>query len=201
MEDETVIQHHLDGVTLQQHPCAFFQVCPSWAWGAFSAVFGDWQLRGETLFDLYGGGGFFSRMLAGSFSKFTLVEASPLSVADARQNLHGLEAEIHQADVEAWIIGQPPGWAGRNDTVLLDPPRAGLPPAVSRAVADCGAGSIVLIGCDGAAFCRDVRRICELGKWQLEKLAVIDLFPNTPQVECVGRLVPCREAALQHPQN
>jgi 23S rRNA (uracil1939-C5)-methyltransferase len=188
LQDESPLHHHLPGAALQQHPRAFFQVTPAWAWRAFCEVFAQWQLGGASLFDLYGGGGFFSRMLGAQFQRFTLVESSPLSIVDAAANLAGLEAQLHAADVAQWIGAQPEGWASASDTVLLDPPRAGLPPQVSRAIAGCEAGTVVLIGCDGAAFCRDVRRICEGGRWRLDRLAIIDLFPNTPQVECVGLL-------------
>jgi 23S rRNA (uracil1939-C5)-methyltransferase len=186
--NESPVLHHFPGATLQQHPRAFFQVCPAWAWDAFSGIFASWQLRGATLFDLYGGGGFFSRVLSAQFQRFTLVEFSPLSVAGARQNLRDLNVDLHERDVALWLGTRAPGWATTADTVLLDPPRAGLHPVVSAAIAACGAGTVVLIGCDGAAFCRDVRRICEDGAWQLQQLAVIDLFPNTPQLECVGLL-------------
>jgi len=43
-----------------------------------------------------------------------------------------------------------------------------------------------LIGCDGMAFCRDIKALA--ANWRLERLAAIDLFPNTPLVEFVGLL-------------
>ena len=42
------------------------------------------------------------------------------------------------------------------------------------------------VGCDGAAFCRDVQRLAET--WELKGLAVADLFPFTHHVECVALL-------------
>ncbi len=188
VEDDSPLLHHLGTAILQQHPRAFFQVCADWAWQAFAQVCRGWQLAGATLFDLYGGGGFFSRLLTEHYRQFVLVESSPLSAADARVNLAGLLATVQQADVATWLAAQSADWAASADTILLDPPRAGLPPLVSRALANCGADRIVLVGCDGATFCRDVRRICGGGRWQLAKLAVIDLFPNTPGAECVGLL-------------
>jgi 23S rRNA (uracil1939-C5)-methyltransferase len=40
------------------------------------------------------------------------------------------------------------------------------------------------VGCDGAAFCRDVKRLA--AGWNLDQLAVLDLFPLTSHVECVA---------------
>jgi 23S rRNA (uracil1939-C5)-methyltransferase len=173
---------------LQQQPRAFFQACPEWAWEAFGQVLGGWRLNGTLLFDLYGGGGFFSRLLAGAYQRSLLVETSALAIADARANLAGMQADIQEADVARWLASQQGSWASPADTVLLDPPRAGLPPAVSQRLAECSAGQIILVGCDGAAFCRDIRRLCEQGRWRLAQLAILDLFPFTPAVECIGLL-------------
>ena len=46
------------------------------------------------------------------------------------------------------------------------------------------AGRLVFVGCDGPIFLRDARRLAP--EWELSKLAVIDLFPNTRQCEFVG---------------
>jgi 23S rRNA (uracil1939-C5)-methyltransferase len=86
-------------------------------------------------------------------------------------------------DVAAWA---PEGLGEPADVILLDPPRAGLEPALSDRLCTAGAGTLVLVGCDGAAFCRDLKRLAPA--WTLEKLAVLDLFPLTSHVECVALL-------------
>ena len=91
---------------------------------------------------------------------------------------------LRQLDAGSWDAGQPRA----GDTVLLDPPRAGLPERLSASLAQSRAGTIVLIGCDGAAFCRDVKRLEAGGGFALSRLAVLDLFPNTAQAEFVGLL-------------
>jgi len=85
--------------------------------------------------------------------------------------------------VEAWI---PEGLGQPGDGILVDPPRTGLAPLVAERLLGAKADRLVLVGCDGAAFCRDIRRLSEA--WELESLAAIDLFPNTVHVECVGIL-------------
>ena len=87
------------------------------------------------------------------------------------------------ADVAAWV---PEGLGAAGDLILLDPPRAGLEPALCDRLATAGAGTLVLVGCDGAAFCRDVKRLAPA--WRLDQLAVLDLFPLTSHVECVALL-------------
>jgi 23S rRNA (uracil1939-C5)-methyltransferase len=188
LTDGSPLLHRFGEATLQQHPRAFFQACPAWAWQAFGTVLGGWGLSGGKLFDLYGGGGFFSRRLAGCFAQYSLIENSLLACVDARSNLAGQAAQVHQADVAAGLRGQPSNWAGPDDTVLLDPPRSGLASEVTARLRTCGAQQLVLIGCDGAAFCRDIKAVGSGTRWELAQLAVIDLFPFTPEVECIGLL-------------
>jgi len=176
--------HSLGNCSLTRPAEAFFQVCPAWSWQAFDRVFDSWDLRGGQLFDLYAGVGFFSLLLRPRFQRSVLVESDELAAAAARLNLAQLPAEITLAPVEQWL---PAGLGTADDLILLDPPRAGLPPAVSERLLSARAGALVLVGCDGAAFCRDVKRL--VPAWRLSRLAAIDLFPNTAQVELAGLLV------------
>lgn len=178
-------QQVLEGVTLRHAPGAFFQVCPPVAARAFKNLLDGWEIKGHTLLDLYGGVGLFSALLGPRFTHRVLVESGETAVAWARRNLEALHlsAECVVADVAAWL---PEGLGAPEDVILLDPPRAGLEPEVSAKLVQAGAGTLILVGCDGAAFCRDLKRLAE--GWDLQDLAVLDLFPLTSHVECVARL-------------
>ncbi len=177
------IRHHLGTATLLHEPGAFFQVSPPWAAEAFGGLLRSWDLKGGTLYDLYGGVGLFSMLLADRFQHRILVESGEAAVAWARRNLEaaGLPSECLVADVAAWV---PEGLGAPGDLILLDPPRAGLEPALCDRLGTAGASTLVLVGCDGAAFCRDVKRLAVA--WDLAQLAVLDLFPLTSHVECVA---------------
>ncbi len=177
------IRHKLGEATLLHEPGAFFQVSPPWAAEAFGKLLRSWDLKGNTLYDLYGGVGFFSAMLGDRFRHRILVEFGESAVAWARRNLDsaGLTSECLVADVAQWV---PDGLGNADDVILLDPPRAGLEPALSDRLATAGAGTLVLVGCDGAAFCRDIKRLGTT--WKIDQLAVLDLFPLTSHVECVA---------------
>ena len=179
------IRHHLGTNTLQHEPGAFFQVSPPWAAEAFGGLLRSWGVQGHTLYDLFGGVGLFSVLLGNQFSHRILVESGDAAVAWARRNLEaaGFPSECLVADVAAWV---PEGLGQPNDVILLDPPRAGLEPALCDRLLTAGARTLVLVGCDGAAFCRDVKRLA--GAWNLDQLAVLDLFPLTSHVECVALL-------------
>jgi 23S rRNA (uracil1939-C5)-methyltransferase len=112
-----------------------------------------------------------------------LVESGEAAVAWARRNLEaaGLPSECLVADVAQWV---PEGLGKPDDVILMDPPRAGLEPVLCDRLATAGAGRLMLVGCDGAAFCRDVKRLS--AAWSLDQLAVLDLFPLTSHVECMA---------------
>ncbi len=177
------IHHRLGDATLLHGPGAFFQVSPPWAAQAFGGLLQSWNLKGGTLYDLYGGVGLFSILLGDRFRHRILVESGETAVAWARRNLEsaGLPSECLVADVAAWV---PESLGVAEDVILLDPPRAGLDPTLCDRLTTAGASTLILVGCDGAAFCRDVKDLATA--WNLDQLAVLDLFPLTSHVECVA---------------
>ena len=187
--DDSALIHHLVGASLRQPAGGFFQVSPTWAAAAFGAVLEGWDIRGETLYDLYGGVGLFSAMLRDRFRAFVLVESGKAAVDAARMNLADLklDAECTVADVGAWL---PEHLGGAGDVILLDPPRTGLAPEAASKLLTADAGRMVLVGCDGAAFCRDLKRL--EAAWRIEQVAALDLFPMTPHIEAVALLTPGR---------
>ncbi len=182
-KDEGPVIHRFEGTTLRHAPGGFFQACPEWAWTAFKTVLEGWDLRGETLYDLYGGIGFFSALLGDRFKRRVLVEGVEPAVTFAKQNLTELGAECHVAPVEEWC---PEGLGAEGDLILLDPPRAGLAPELADRLLTAKASRMVLIGCDGAAFCRDLKRLAP--GWEVMDLQVLDLFPRTVHAEFIALL-------------
>lgn len=180
---EQPISHEVGSFQLRHAPGGFFQVCAPRAIEAFGEVLTGWDLRGEVLYDLFGGVGLFSVLLGDRFQRRVLVESGADSAAWARRNLEGLDAEVHCTEVADWLpegVGNPP------DVLLLDPPRTGLGLELCARLQGTGAGTLVLIGCDGASFCRDVNALAPA--WNLQRLAVLDLFPLTVHAEFVGLL-------------
>ena len=183
--DGSPLIHQLAGAKLRQPAGGFFQVSPAWAAQAFGALLEAWDVRGSTLFDLYGGVGLFSALLRSRFQRFELVESGEAAVGAARLNLAdlGLDAACTVADVGAWL---PERLGGSEDVILLDPPRTGLAPEAVERLLTAGARHMVLVGCDGAAFCRDLKRLAPA--WSTGHLAALDLFPMTPHIEAVALL-------------
>jgi tRNA/tmRNA/rRNA uracil-C5-methylase (TrmA/RlmC/RlmD family) len=142
---------------------------------------------GERAWDLYGGAGLFSAVLAdavGPTGAVTLVESDRSAVAAARDSLADL-ANVHvvRSNVERFRPADEP------DVVVLDPPRRGAGAAVVRALVAAAPRAVAYVACDPAAFARDVATFRAAG-WRLAALRAFDAFPMTHHVECVGLLVP-----------
>ncbi|MBL0211441.1 MAG: class I SAM-dependent RNA methyltransferase [Holophagaceae bacterium] len=183
--DVSEMSEIFEDFSLRHRAGGFFQVSPPWAVQAFRSVLEGWHLGGGTLFDLYGGVGLFSALLGKRFQRRVLVEYDIAAVEWAKRNLERLElpSDCIASDIGKWL----PEYLGdAEDVILLDPPRSGLEPEVSAKLLTARAETMVLVGCDGAAFCRDLHRLGPA--WKLRDLAVLDLFPLTHHVECMGLL-------------
>lgn len=181
---EPVVQS-FEGFRLRHRPGGFFQVCTPWAVKTFGEILEGWDLKGSILFDLFGGVGLFSALLGQRFLERVLVEGDEAAVTWARRNLEALElpSQCHASDVTDWVsegLGTP------QDLILLDPPRAGLDEALSTKLLSAQTAQMVLVGCDGAAFCRDLKRLSSA--WKVKDLVAMDLFPLTVHAEFIALL-------------
>jgi tRNA/tmRNA/rRNA uracil-C5-methylase (TrmA/RlmC/RlmD family) len=73
------------------------------------------------------------------------------------------------------------------DVAVLDPPRAGAGREVIDLLAGAGVPRVVHIGCEAAAFARDIGLYRGHG-YSVEQIRVFDAFPLTHHVECVALL-------------
>jgi 23S rRNA (uracil1939-C5)-methyltransferase len=81
-------------------------------------------------------------------------------------------------------------FTGVGLTVLLDPPRGGIHPAVRTALADRGADApdIVYLSCDSAALARDLNAL--VPRYRIDSIVLIDFFPQTAHIETLVVLRP-----------
>ncbi|WP_029429986.1 class I SAM-dependent RNA methyltransferase [Blastococcus sp. URHD0036] len=179
----------------------FWQVHPAAADALVAAVTGLARVEpGDTVLDLYAGAGLFGGALApaaGAEGRVVCVEADAGACAAAEANLAGLpQAEVWQGEVDAEGLEELLAELGEAPSVVvLDPPRAGAGPAVSRVLAGSGARAVVYVACDPAALARDVAAFGTAG-WRLAELRGFDAFPMTAHVECVALLVPAAPSSI-----
>jgi 23S rRNA (uracil1939-C5)-methyltransferase len=136
--------------------------------------------KGEWAVDLYAGVGLFSTKLAGRFSKVTAVESGASSCRDLT---HNFAQGAVNANVEDYLAGL----NERPDFILADPPRAGLGKAVVKDLVRIRAPRLTIVSCDPATLARDVQGLIA-GGYSIEKITLVDLFPQTFHLETVVEL-------------
>lgn len=146
-------------------------------------------LEGDTALDLFSGVGYFALRLAAKFHRVIAVESNPSSIRDLESNRNRAGAS-HLEPVKATaeeFLHRKASQRCVFDVVLLDPPRAGLGKEAAQRLAALGPSTIVYVSCDPATLARDLARLLAAG-YQLERLQLIDLFPQTFHMESIARL-------------
>jgi 23S rRNA (uracil1939-C5)-methyltransferase len=144
--------------------------------------------RGDVV-DLYCGVGLFSLPLARGNRFVKGVESSSSAVIDATANAQRNEVEnvefIH-ADAGEYVLQE---GLGCPSFIVADPPRSGLGRTVVDAIVACAPGELRYVSCDPAALGRDAGRL-NRGGMELQRLVLIDMFPNTHHFETVATFLP-----------
>ncbi len=187
---EEFLSEELAGLSFRISPSAFFQTNTEMAERLYAATAALAELSGrERLFDLYCGVGTIGLMLARDAGEVWGIETVPEAVADAEENArrNGIaNARFIATDVR---LGARPllESAGRPDVIVVDPPRAGLSKKVVRRVIECGAQRIVYVSCNPTTLAPNANQLADAG-YRLRRVRPVDMFPQTPHVECVALL-------------
>jgi len=140
----------------------------------------------ERVLDLYAGIGNFTFPLALRAKEVVGIEESRSAVEDARFNIEDnriRNCDFRQGRVEDllkhWVTSTP-------DLVVLDPPRTGCK-KITDQIVTLKPKRIVYASCEPSTFARDLRLFSEKG-YHLQRLRLIDMFPQTYHMEVVGLL-------------
>lgn len=136
-------------------------------------------LSGTSAVDLFAGVGLFARSLAQSFQQVVAVESGFSAFQDLAANA---PAQAVQQSVEDYLpaVTEPP------DLIVADPPRSGLGKHMVAELLRIRAPRLVIVSCDPATLARDLQSL--LVAYRIERLSLVDLFPQTAHLETVARL-------------
>ncbi|WP_297435386.1 23S rRNA (uracil(1939)-C(5))-methyltransferase RlmD [Thermococcus sp.] len=177
---EELIREKLGDTVYLIHPNSFFQTNSH---QAVNLVEGVAELsEGERVLDLYSGVGTFGVYLARRGFKVEGVEVNPFAVEMAKRNteLNGVNATFRvgeDRDVKD---------LGNYDTVVLDPPRAGLHPKLIKKILKDAPENIVYVSCNPKTLKQNLNAL--LGRYRIVHAVGLDMFPHTPHVETVVKL-------------
>ena len=139
--------------------------------------------EGDTAIDLYAGVGLFSLPLARRIHAVTAVESGASAVRDLEFNAAraSLSIQVEKAVVEDYLEGL----SRAPDFVLADPPRAGLGKGTVKQLLRLQPPRMTIVSCDPATLARDLMALVNSG-YRLERVTLIDLFPQTYHIETVA---------------
>jgi 23S rRNA (uracil1939-C5)-methyltransferase len=165
---------------------AFFQVNRYLADKLVEIALDGAGAEGETALDLYAGVGLFSIEMARRFHQATAVESGAAAAADLvfnaqRAALANLRVERRTTEAYLDALEHAP------DFVLVDPPRAGMGKAVVQRLIGLRPPAVTVVACDPATLARDLAALLG-GGYRIEKMTLVDLFPQTYHLETVVRL-------------
>ena len=184
------LHEELGGLRLRISGEAFFQTNTEMAERLYALAIEYAQLSGfERVYDLYCGIGTIGLLMAPRAAELWGLEIIEDAIADAIEN-----ARINEIDNARFFAGdvrvamrELVEKAGRPDVLVLDPPRAGLSQKVVRRIIESAPRRIVYVSCNPTTLAPNAAQLVEAG-YVLTKVRPVDMFPQTPHVECVAQL-------------
>ena len=142
----------------------------------------------DTVYDLYSGTGTIALHVASHAARVIGVESVEAAVEDARRNAadNGVgNCTFLQGDLNATLSSREAPGLHPPDVVIVDPPRAGLHANVTRKIVELGPRTVVYVSCNPATQARDLKIICDSGKYVITAVQPVDMFPHTYHIENV----------------
>jgi 23S rRNA (uracil1939-C5)-methyltransferase len=184
------IHEELSGLRFAISPEAFFQTNTEMAERLYGVAGELAELQGwERVYDLYSGIGTVGLSLATRAGELWGIEVVEQAVADAIENAraNGIDkARFFAGDVRL-ALRDLAAKAGRPDVVVVDPPRAGLSAKVVRRIIETSPRRVVYISCNPTTLAPNAAQLVEAG-YALRRVRPVDMFPQTPHIECVAVL-------------
>jgi 23S rRNA (uracil1939-C5)-methyltransferase len=191
---EKTIVECLDGLEFEISANSFFQTNSKQAKNLYDTVVDYAELSGnETVYDLYCGAGTISLYLSPHAKKVIGFESVADAIRDAernqtRNNISNCRfVEMDLKNLKHTYAQMTKNY-GRPHVTIIDPPRAGMHPDTLETVLELNPDRIVYVSCNPASLARDVAIICR-GKYHLQKIKPVDMFPHTAHVEVVAQLI------------
>ena len=184
------LKEELGGLSVRIAPEAFFQTNTEMAEQLYAQAIEYAQLTGfERVYDLYCGIGTIGLLMAPRLAELWGLEIVEEAIANAIENARANEvdnARFFAGDVRL-ALRELVEKAGRPDVLVVDPPRAGLSQKVVRRIIEASPRRIVYVSCNPTTLAPNAAQLVEAG-YRLTKVRPVDMFPQTPHVECVAQL-------------
>ena len=180
LDGKETITEYLHGLQFEISPMAFFQTNSAAAEFLYSRVM-DMMSDVHLALDLYCGTGTITQMIAKKANRVIGVELVDEAVQAARQSSekNGIgNVKFYSGDVKDIVaeLDEP------VDMIIVDPPRAGLMTKVVDRLMEIAPSQIIYVSCNPKTLAIDLVR---MEGYKIERMELIDMFPNTPHVEAI----------------
>ena len=145
----------------------------------------------DRLYDLFCGIGTIGLLASPRVAEVWGLELVEEAIADAIANARANEvdnANFFAGDVRL-ALRELVQRAGKPDVLVVDPPRAGLSQKVVRRVIEAAPRRIVYVSCNPTTLAPNAAQLVADGGYELARVRPVDMFPQTPHIECVAELV------------
>ena len=184
------IEEELGGLRFRISADAFFQTNTEMAERLYGLAADYAGLQGwERVYDLFCGIGTIGLSLAPRAGEVWGLEIVEEAIADAIANARRNEidnAHFFAGDVRL-ALRQMVETSGRPDVLVVDPPRSGLSAKIVRRIIEAAPTRIVYVSCNPTTLAPNAAQLVEAG-YALRRVRPVDMFPQTPHIECVALL-------------
>jgi 23S rRNA (uracil1939-C5)-methyltransferase len=184
------IAEELSGLRFRLSANAFFQTNTEMAEKLYATAVEFANLNGwERVYDLFCGIGTIALTLSPRAGEVWGLEIIEDAIADAIGNARANDIEnarFFAGDVRL-AMRELVEEAGRPDVIVVDPPRAGLSQKVVRRIIEAAPKRIVYVSCNPTTLAPNAAQLVEAG-YALRRVRPVDMFPQTPHIECVAVL-------------
>lgn len=171
-------------------PKSFYQTNSDQAYTLYKIAWQMAALKGDELvYDLYTGTGTIANFVAGQAKKVVGLEYVAAAIDDAKVNaqINGItNTDFYAGDIKNLLDDAFLNTHGRPDTIITDPPRAGMHEDVCGMLLKAAPKKIVYVSCNPATQARDLNILSE--KYTITAVQPVDMFPHTIHVENVAAL-------------
>ena len=142
-------------------------------------------IKAKNVLDLYCGTGTIGIFISDIVDKVLGIEIVESAIEDAEFN-----KELNNCNNISFIKGKVEDIVedikDSFDTIIIDPPRAGLHKDVVNYIVNNKFKNIIYVSCDAVTMARDLERICSV--YKISSIELFDMFPNTYHVESISVL-------------
>nr|WP_152734623.1 23S rRNA (uracil(1939)-C(5))-methyltransferase RlmD [Marinifilum sp. N1E240] len=171
-------------------PKSFYQTNSEQAYNLYCKTRDFAELTGnEVVYDLYTGTGTIANFVAKQAKKVIGIEYVPEAIEDAKENskINGIDnTEFFAGDMKNVLTREFIELHGEPDTIIVDPPRAGMHADVVETILHAAPKRIVYVSCNSATQARDLALMDEA--YKVTKVQAVDMFPHTHHVENIVQL-------------